>query len=402
MQVNMERTMKEDYGRFVRVADIDNITEEHLGSIGIDVSLFADCYILPGLTDVHVHLREPGFLYKETMKTGTLSAAAGGFTDIFAMPNLNPCPDSMQNLKVQLDIISRDAQVNVFPYGAITKGELGKEPADMEAMADHVIAFTDDGKGVASEEMMLSAMKRAKKLGRLIVAHCEDESFPKESSESEWKQLERDIELVRQTGCGYHMCHVSTKESVELIRKAKSDGLDVTCETAPHYLTISRDEIEDSGRFKMNPPIKGPEDRAALIEAVKDGTIDMIATDHAPHSMEEKSRGFEGSAFGIVGMESALPVMYTKLVAEGVITMEHLIDLMYANPRRRFSMDVCGISEELLKPAPTFTIWNLDESYEINPDKFMTMGRSCPFEGWNVRGRCMLTVINGKKVWEHR
>ena len=394
--------MKEDYGRFVRVADIDNITEEHLGSIGIDVSLFADCYILPGLTDVHVHLREPGFLYKETMKTGTLSAAAGGFTDIFAMPNLNPCPDSMQNLKVQLDIISRDAQVNVFPYGAITKGELGKEPADMEAMADHVIAFTDDGKGVASEEMMLSAMKRAKKLGRLIVAHCEDESFPKESSESEWKQLERDIELVRQTGCGYHMCHVSTKESVELIRKAKSDGLDVTCETAPHYLTISRDEIEDSGRFKMNPPIKGPEDRAALIEAVKDGTIDMIATDHAPHSMEEKSRGFEGSAFGIVGMESALPVMYTKLVAEGVITMEHLIDLMYANPRRRFSMDVCGISEELLKPAPTFTIWNLDESYEINPDKFMTMGRSCPFEGWNVRGRCMLTVINGKKVWEHR
>ncbi len=398
----MERTMKEDYGRFVRVADIDNITEEHLGSIGIDVSLFADCYILPGLTDVHVHLREPGFLYKETMKTGTLSAAAGGFTDIFAMPNLNPCPDSMQNLKVQLDIISRDAQVNVFPYGAITKGELGKEPADMEAMADHVIAFTDDGKGVASEEMMLSAMKRAKKLGRLIVAHCEDESFPKESSESEWKQLERDIELVRQTGCGYHMCHVSTKESVELIRKAKSDGLDVTCETAPHYLTISRDEIEDSGRFKMNPPIKGPEDRTALIEAVKDGTIDMIATDHAPHSMEEKSRGFEGSAFGIVGMESALPVMYTKLVAEGVITMEHLIDLMYANPRRRFSMDVCGISEELLKPAPTFTIWNLDESYEINPDKFMTMGRSCPFEGWNVRGRCMLTVINGKKVWEHR
>ncbi len=398
----MERTMKEDYGRFVRVADIDNITEEHLGSIGIDVSLFADCYILPGLTDVHVHLREPGFLYKETMKTGTLSAAAGGFTDIFAMPNLNPCPDSMQNLKVQLDIISRDAQVNVFPYGAITKGELGKEPADMEALADHVIAFTDDGKGVASEEMMLSAMKRAKKLGRLIVAHCEDESFPKESSESEWKQLERDIELVRQTGCGYHMCHVSTKESVELIRKAKSDGLDVTCETAPHYLTISRDEIEDSGRFKMNPPIKGPEDRAALIEAVKDGTIDMIATDHAPHSMEEKSRGFEGSAFGIVGMESALPVMYTKLVAEGVITMEHLIDLMYANPRRRFSMDVCGISEELLKPAPTFTIWNLDESYEINPDKFMTMGRSCPFEGWNVRGRCMLTVINGKKVWEHR
>ena len=282
----MENAMREDYGRFIRVADLDNIAVEHLVSAGIDISLFADRYILPGLTDVHVHLREPGFLYKETMASGTMSAAAGGFTDIFSMPNLDPCPDSMENLKVQLDIIARDAKVNVFPYGAITKGELGNEPADMEAMAEHVIGFTDDGRGVASESMMRDAMKRAKKLGKLIVAHCEDESFPKESSESEWKQLERDIELVRETGCGYHVCHVSTKESVELVRKAKAEGLDITCETAPHYLTISRDETEDSGRFKMNPPIKGAEDRAALIEAVKDGTIDMIATDHAPHSLE--------------------------------------------------------------------------------------------------------------------
>lgn len=397
----LENAMREDYGRFIRVADLDNIAVEHLVSAGIDVSLFADRYILPGLTDVHVHLREPGFLYKETMASGTMSAAAGGFTDIFSMPNLDPCPDSMENLKVQLDIIARDAKVNVFPYGAITKGELGNEPADMEEMAAHVIGFTDDGKGVASESMMRDAMRRAKKLGKLIVAHCEDESFPKESSESEWKQLERDIELVRETGCGYHVCHVSTKESVELVRKAKAEGLDITCETAPHYLTISRDEIEDSGRFKMNPPIKGAEDRAALIEAIKDGTIDMIATDHAPHSLEEKSRGFAGSAFGIVGMETAFPVMYTELVEKGVITLSELVDLMYTAPRKRFGMDTCGIEEELRRQKPTFAIWDLDESYTVDPEKFMTMGRSCPFDGWHVKGRCLLTVVDGRTVWRH-
>ena len=394
--------MREDYGRFVRVADLDNIAVEHLVSAGIDVSLFADRYILPGLTDVHVHLREPGFLYKETMASGTMSAAAGGFTDIFSMPNLDPCPDSMENLKVQLDIIARDAKVNVFPYGAITKGELGNEPADMEAMAEHVIGFTDDGRGVASESMMSDAMKRAKKLGKLIVAHCEDESFPKESSESEWKQLERDIELIRETGCGYHVCHVSTKESVELVRNAKAEGLDITCETAPHYLTISRDEIEDSGRFKMNPPIKGAEDKAALLEALKDGTIDMIATDHAPHSLEEKSRGFAGSAFGIVGMETAFPVMYTELVEKGVITLDRLVDLMYTEPRKRFGLSICSIEEELHKEKPTFTIWDLDESYKIDPEKFMTMGRSCPFDGWDVKGRCLVTVVDGSAVWQYK
>ena len=398
----LENAMREDYGRFIRVADLDNIAVEHLVSAGIDVSLFADRYILPGLTDVHVHLREPGFLYKETMASGTMSAAAGGFTDIFSMPNLDPCPDSMENLKVQLDIIARDAKVNVFPYGAITKGELGNEPADMEAMAEHVIGFTDDGRGVASESMMRDAMKRAKKLGKLIVAHCEDESFPKESSESEWKQLERDIELVRETGCGYHVCHVSTKESIELVRKAKAEGLDITCETAPHYLTISRDEIEDSGRFKMNPPIKGTEDKAALVEAVKDGTIDMIATDHAPHSLEEKSRGFAGSAFGIVGMETAFPVMYTELVEKGVITLDRLIDLMYTEPRKRFGMSTCSIEEELHKEKPTFAIWDLDEIYKVDPEKFMTMGRSCPFDGWDVKGRCLLTVVDGNTVWQYK
>lgn len=385
---------------FIRISDTDTAMRERLGSVGVDVSHFSDCYILPGLTDVHVHLREPGFLYKETMKTGTMAAAAGGFTDVFAMPNLDPCPDSMKNLAVELEAIKKDAQVRVYPYGSITKGELGKEPADMEDIARHVIAFTDDGRGVASDAMMEDAMLRAKKLDRLIVAHCEDESFPKESPESEWKQLERDIALVRKTGCGYHMCHVSTKESVELIRAAKKEGLDVTCETAPHYLTISNDETEDDGRFKMNPPIKGPEDRAALIAALQDGTIDMIATDHAPHSAEEKSRGFAGSAFGIVGLESAFPVMYTELVDKGIITMDRLLELMYEVPRRRFGLEAPPLTDELLADAPSFAIWDLDSEYVLDPDTFLSMGRSCPFAGWTVKGRCLLTAVDGRIVWE--
>ena len=352
--------MRGNYERFIKVEDINIAERDHLGSVGIDISHFSNCHILPGLTDVHVHLREPGFLYKETMKSGTLSAAAGGFTDIFSMPNLDPCPDSLDNLKVQLDAIKKDAKVHVYPYGSITKGELGSEPADMEQMTEYVIGFTDDGRGVASEQMMKDAMIRAKALGKLIVAHCEDESFPKETSESEWKQLERDIKLIEQTGCSYHVCHVSTKESVDLIRAAKKEGLDITCETAPHYLTISNDEIEDSGRFKMNPPIKSREDKEALLAAIADGTIDMIATDHAPHSIEEKSKGFAGSAFGIVGMETALPVMYSKLVAPGIITMEKLIDLMYENPRKRFGFEVTPLREELKKNAPTFSIWGMN------------------------------------------
>ena len=252
--------MRKNYEKIIKIENLDIAERERLGSIGIDISVFSDCYIFPGLTDVHVHLREPGFLYKETMESGTLSAAAGGFTDIFSMPNLDPCPDSAENLAVQLKAIEKDAKVNVYPYGAITRGELGKEAADMEDMAGNVIAFTDDGRGVASDDMMRNAMVRAKALDKLIVAHCEDENYPKDSAETEWKQLERDIRLIREIGCGYHVCHISTKESVELIRKAKAEGLDITCETAPHYLTINREEIEDSGRFKMNPPIKGEED----------------------------------------------------------------------------------------------------------------------------------------------
>jgi dihydroorotase len=397
----LEIAMRGNYERFIKVEDINIAERDHLGSVGIDISHFSNCHILPGLTDVHVHLREPGFLYKETMKSGTLSAAAGGFTDIFSMPNLDPCSDSLDNLKVQLDAIKKDAKVHVYPYGAITKGELGSEPADMEQMTEYVIGFTDDGRGVASEQMMKDAMIRAKALGKLIVAHCEDESFPKETSESEWKQLERDIKLIEQTGCSYHVCHVSTKESVDLIRAAKKEGLDITCETAPHYLTISNDEIEDSGRFKMNPPIKSREDKEALLAAIADGTIDMIATDHAPHSIEEKSKGFAGSAFGIVGMETALPVMYSKLVVPGIITMEKLIDLMHENPRKRFGFEATPLREELKKNAPTFSIWDLEHEYVIDPEKFMTKGRSCPFEGWSVKGRCMMTVVDGNIVWKY-
>ena len=393
--------MREYPEKFIKTEDVDIAGRECLGSFGIDISHFSNCYILPGLTDVHVHLREPGFLYKETMKTGTLSAAAGGFTDIFSMPNLDPCPDTVENLEIQLAAIERDACVRVYPYGAITMGERGQELSDMERLADHVIAFTDDGRGVASEEMMREAMKRAKALGKLIVAHCEDENFPKESSESEWKQLERDIRLIRETGCSYHVCHVSTRESIELVRKAKEEGLDITCETAPHYLTISKDQVEDDGRFKMNPPIKGPEDREVLLEAIADGTIDMIATDHAPHSRDEKSRGFADSAFAIVGMETAFPVMYTKLVETGIITADRLIQLMCDGPRKRFGLPGTSIASELSSAAPTFAIWDLDSRYRIDPEGFQSMGRSCPFEGWTVTGRCLLTAVDGKVVWRY-
>lgn len=393
--------MREYPEKFIKTEDVDIAGRERLGSFGIDISHFSNCYILPGLTDVHVHLREPGFLYKETMKTGTLSAAAGGFTDIFSMPNLDPCPDTVENLEIQLAAIERDACVRVYPYGSITMGERGQELSDMERLADHVIAFTDDGRGVASEVMMREAMKRAKALGKLIVAHCEDENFPKESSESEWKQLERDIRLIRETGCSYHVCHVSTRESIELVRKAKEEGLDITCETAPHYLTISNDQVEDDGRFKMNPPIKGPEDREVLLEAIADGTIDMIATDHAPHSRDEKSRGFADSAFGIVGMETAFPVMYTKLVETGTITADRLIQLMCDGPRKRFGLPGTSIASELSSAAPTFAIWDLDSRYRIDPEGFQSMGRSCPFEGWTVTGRCLLTAVDGKVVWRY-
>lgn len=385
---------------YVKIGDIDNAERVLADSLGVEFSVFSDFYILPGFTDVHVHLREPGFLYKETIKTGSMAAAAGGFTDIFSMPNLRPCPDSPENLKVQLDCIKKDGLVNIYPYGAISVDENGIELSEMTQMAADVIAFSDDGKGVADSELMEKAMREAKVLGKIIVAHCEDENYPKESAETEWKQLERDLKLVEKTGCRYHACHLSAKESVELIRGAKKRGLDVTCETAPHYLTITNDETEDSGRFKMNPPIKGEEDRAALIEGIKDGTIDMIATDHAPHSIEEKNKGFAGSAFGIVGLETAFPVLYTKLVKTGIISMEKLMELFYVNPRRRFGLEVMSADEILKTEKPTFTIWDMDYEYIIEPENFMSKGRSTPFEGWNVAGKCMATVINGELIYK--
>ena len=373
------------------------------GGIGVSFDRYS---VFPGFADVHVHLREPGFSYKERISTGTAAAAAGGYTHVMSMPNLSPVPDSLENLNKQLDIIGREAMINVIPYGSITVGQQGKELADMEAMAPYVCGFSDDGRGVQSKEMMKAAMLKAKSLGKIISAHCEDNSllhggyihdgkYAREHghkgicSESEWKPIERDLELVRQTGCAYHVCHISTKESVELIRKAKAEGLDVTCETAPHYLLLDDSDLREDGRFKMNPPLRDKSDREALIEGIRDGTIDMIATDHAPHSAEEKSKGLSGSNMGIVGIETAFPLLYTYLVKENVISLERLVELMSINPKKRFGIP---ISEG------DFGVWDLGESYKIDSKEFLSMGKSTPFEGFKVFGRNVLTSVNGKII----
>lgn len=374
---------------------------------GVNVKLDS-CFIFPGFADVHVHLREPGFSYKETIKTGTLAAAHGGFTDICAMPNLNPVPDSPENLAVQTALIKSSAVINVHPYGALTVGERGEAMADLEGMAQSAVAFSDDGRGVQSEEMMLQAMKRAKALNKIIAAHCEVNELlnggyihagdyakrnghPGIVSESEWRQIERDIRLAKKTGCAYHVCHISCRESVERIRRAKLDGVDVTCETAPHYLVLDDSMLKDEGRFKMNPPIRSLDDKNALIEGLADGTIDMIATDHAPHSAREKSGGLKGSLNGIVGLETSFPVLYTKLVKPGIISLQKLIELMAINPRRRFNIP--------LRPDD-FTVFDLGADYVINTDEFLSMGRSTPFEGETVFGKCLLTVTGGNAVWQ--
>jgi len=367
-------------------------------------------YLFPGLVDVHVHLREPGFSYKETIASGTRAAARGGYTSVGAMPNLKPVPDSMNNLKLQLERIREDAIIDVHPYATITVGEAGEVISDMEEMAPHVLAFSDDGRGVQSESMMREAMLRAKKLGMIIAAHCEDNSllrggcihdgaysrkngFPGICSESEYGPISRDIRLAKEIGCAYHVCHISTKESVDLIRRAKKDGVDVTCETAPHYLLMNDSMLEDDGRFKMNPPIRSEEDRLALVEGILDGTIDMIATDHAPHSAEEKSRGLRNSVMGVVGLETAFATLYTSLVKKGILTISDLIRLMSDNPAKRF-----GIKTGLENGC--FTVFRCDDEYKIDPTEFATMGRSTPFTGWNVFGRCALTVCNGKIVYD--
>ena len=371
-----------------------------------EMPVFSNCLILPGFCDVHVHLREPGFCYKETVASGTASAARGGYTAICSMPNLNPVPDSKQHLNVQLDAIKKDAQIAVYPYGALTVSEAGAVMADLDGMAPDAIAFSDDGRGVQDENMMRDLMLRAKRLGKMVVAHCEDNSLLRGGyihdgvyaaehghrgicSESEWGPIARDLALAKETGCAYHVCHISTKESVALIRAAKADGVNVTCETAPHYLVLCDEDLQEDGRFKMNPPLRSASDRDALIEGILDGTIDMIATDHAPHSAEEKARGLEKSAFGIVGLETAFPIMYTEFVKTGKMTLERLVDLMCNNPRRRF-----GITSDV-----GFTVWNIEKEYVINPDDFATLGRATPFAGRAVFGENLLTVFGGSVVY---
>ena len=380
-----------------------NDTDLSVGSL----SAFKNIYVFPAFCDVHVHFREPGFFYKETIKTGSLSAAKGGYTDVCTMPNLKPVPDSADNIKEQLKIIEKTAAIRVHPYAAITRGEMGQELVDFEALSPYCIAFSDDGRGVQSEDMMRAAMLKARKLGKIIAAHCEDNSLLDGGyihkgeyaaahghkgicSESEWRQIERDLKLAEETGCKYHVCHISTAESVELIRKAKAEGVDVTCETAPHYLVLSDKDLEEDGRFKMNPPLRSERDRLALLEGIKDGTIDMIATDHAPHSLEEKSKGLEKSLMGVVGLETAFPVLYTYLVKEGIISLERLVELMALNPRKRFGIEETG----------DFCVFALDSEYGVTPDKFLTMGRSTPFAGMRVFGENLITVCGGKTVWQ--
>ena len=370
------------------------------------ISIFENVAILPGFCDVHVHLREPGFSYKETVESGTMAAARGGFTAVCSMPNLSPCPDSKENLELQLDRIREGAAIAVLPFGTITKGEAGAEPSDMEEIADSVVGYSDDGRGVQSEEMMLSAMRRAKALGKPISAHCEDNSLLRGGyihdgeyarahghrgicSESEYAPIARDVELVKRTGVDYHVCHISAKESVEIIRRAKAEGVNITCETGPHYLILDDSHLTEDARFKMNPPLRSPSDREEMVRGLLDGTIDMIATDHAPHSAEEKARGLEKSAMGVVGLETAFPLMYTHFVKTGKITLARLVELMSKNPRARFNIDT----------DVGFTVFDLSDSYEINPEDFLTKGRATPFEKEKVFGRCLLTVYGGKAVY---
>ncbi len=390
-------------------------TAKHFESLGLPAPCCGDIIsslpqnreyvLLPGFADVHVHLREPGFSYKETIATGSAACAHGGYTSVCAMPNLNPVPDNLENLNVQRQIIEKDACIHVFPYGAITVGQKGEQLADLKAMAPYVIGFSDDGHGVQSKERMKEAMMLARELGKPIVAHCEDNSllhggyihdgqYAKAHghrgicSESEWGPIARDLELVAETGCSYHVCHISTKESVRIIREAKKSGLDVTCETGPHYLTMDDSMLQEDGRFKMNPPLRDRTDREALVEGLLDGTIDCIATDHAPHSAEEKGRGLEKSAMGVVGIETAFPVVYTFLVKTGLVSMETVLKALTVNPAKRFGLPMDG-----------WSVWDLNDRYTVDPKDFLSKGKASPFTGMELYGRCMMTVLNGKAVW---
>ena len=396
-----------DQGRIVSVSP-------SLPKEGFSVIELHNRLIVPGFVDVHVHLREPGFSYKETIYSGTSAAAAGGYTAVCAMPNLKPVPDSLENLRVQLDLIRKNAKVHVYPYGAITCGEKGEALADLAAMAPYVTGFSDDGRGVQSEEMMRAAMTLAKTLDKPIVAHSEDESLltkgwavhdgdfarrnnlPGNAPASEWKQVERDIRLVRETGCRYHVCHISTKESVALIRAAKAEGLPVTCETGPHYLVMCDEDLQDEGRFKMNPPIRSAEDRDALVAGLLDGTVDCIATDHAPHSAEEKSRGLRGSLNGIVGLETAFPILYTNLVETGIVPLKTILNALCVNPRKIFGLP--GGSLEEGQPAD-LTVLDLNRPHVIDSQTFRSLGRATPFDGWGVSAAVAMTICGGEIVY---
>ena len=384
---------------------IEKFALDYLSLAGFVPEIEKEYIIFPGFCDVHVHFREPGFCYKETVETGSAAAAHGGYTAVCPMPNLKPAPDCLDNLKIELDAEEK-SPIRVIPYGTITRNEEGAALSDMDEMSPFVCGFSDDGRGVQAGEMMESAMLKAKALGRIIAAHCEDNSLLNGgyihegryaaahghkgiSSASEYKQIERDIALCEKTGCAYHVCHISTKESVALIRDAKARGVNITCETGPHYLVLCEDDLIEDGRFKMNPPLRSAEDKAALIEGIKDGTIDMIATDHAPHSAEEKSKGLAGSLMGIVGLETAFPVLWTKLVKTGIISEEKLADLLCENPKKRFSIDT----------GDDFTVFEVSTPYKIDSEKFLSKGRATPFDGDEVYGRCVLTVCRGKTVY---
>lgn len=389
---------------------MDNSSMEQ--SVQENLAALEGAVIFPGFADVHVHFREPGFSYKETIRTGSSAAARGGYAAVCAMPNLNPVPDTIAHLQTQLEFIARDAVIRVLPYGSITVGENGETLSEMQAMSPFVCAFSDDGRGVQNDAVMRSAMLKAKSLGKMIVAHCEDNRLLHGGyihdgeyaqshghrgicSESEWRQLQRDLALVRETGCAYHACHISTKESVALIRRAKAEGLDVSCETAPHYLLLDDGCMQEDARFKMNPPLRSPSDREALLEGLSDGAIDMVATDHAPHSAAEKNRGLEKSLMGVVGLETAFPLLYTELVKRGVISLARLIELLHTNPCRRFNIP--------LPMAENFTVFDLNHEYVVDPTEFLSMGRSTPFAGERVCGRCRLTVSGGRIAYmEHK
>ena len=393
-----------------RIVSIGDRISCHADAVSIDLH---KAVLFPGFVDVHVHLREPGFSYKETIRTGTLAAAHGGFAHVAAMPNLDPVPDCAAALDLQRAIIEKDALVHVHPYGAVSVGEKGERLADLDGLAPGVIAFSDDGRGVQSESLMREAMMQCRRLGKILAAHCEDNSLLHGGyihdgayarahghrgicSESEWGPIARDLRLAEETGCAYHVCHVSTKESVALIRAAKRRGVDVTCETAPHYLTFTDEDLQEDGRFKMNPPLRAREDRDALIEGLLDGTIDMLVTDHAPHSREEKARGLEKSAMGVVGLETSFAASYTALVQTGILPLEKLVDLMHGAPMRRF-----GCGTELAEGQPAdLTAFDLTKTYTVDPEMFLTMGRATPFAGRALTGVCKLTMIGGEPVWK--